>query len=332
MPKTSGLGDNLLVAGYDLSGDVGALSGIHQGRGIKEVTAINKSAVERMALQADGKLGFKGWWDTDTGAIHDALRTMPTTDVLVSYLRGTTRGSRAAVMMAKQASYDPDRGDDGALAVSCEAEANGYGLAWGYQLTAGVETIAAAGNSAGVDLGYADSIGVTPVASLSSTSNSVANPTSILFASPHGIVTGDSVEISGQASGTPLINGDRACTYVDSTHFTVPVNVTVIGGAATVKKTSTNYGAAMFVQVVTHGSNSITIKVQHSADNGVSDAYADVAGLTTGAISAKSAGLRIQSTSTTAIVKRYARIVTSGTFANAIISVVLVRYGAPMIV
>ena len=328
MAKVTGLGDNLYIAGYDISGDVGALGKVSGSHAVKEVTCIDKYAVERLALTRDGEIGFTGWFDTATGAIHAALNSLPSTDVLLTYARGTTRGSPAACVIAKQASYDVNREVGGALSVACQGVGNGAGLDWGLQLTAGKETIAGAGNSTGVDFGMADSIGTVPVATIASTSNSVANPTSILFPSLHGLVSGDSINVSGQASGTPLINGDFQATFVDTTHVTVPVNVTVIGGSATIAKTSTDYGAAMYVQVFAVPSNSITIKVQTSADNGASDAFVDVAGLTTTAISGQSAGLRIVSTSSTAIIRRYARIVTSGTFSNAVVNVVLVRYGA----
>jgi hypothetical protein len=60
---------------------------------------------------------------------------------------------------------------------------------------------------------------------------SVANPTVITTAAPHGLTSGDSVTIVG-ATTTPTINGTRVVTVTDSTHFTVPINVTV-GGAQT---------------------------------------------------------------------------------------------------
>jgi len=59
-------------------------------------------------------------------------------------------------------------------------------------------------------------------------SNSVANPTVITSASPHGMENGDQVVIINSNS-TPSIDGLYSITYVTSTTFSIPVNVTVAG-------------------------------------------------------------------------------------------------------
>jgi hypothetical protein len=61
------------------------------------------------------------------------------------------------------------------------------------------------------------------------TSNSIANPTVVLTASAHGMVTGDQVSISGVITSVPALDGFYTVTYVDATHFSVPVNVTTAG-------------------------------------------------------------------------------------------------------
>ena len=48
MAKTSGLGDNCYVGGYDLSGDIGSLGKISGSVATIDVTGINKSAFERI--------------------------------------------------------------------------------------------------------------------------------------------------------------------------------------------------------------------------------------------------------------------------------------------
>lgn len=58
--------------------------------------------------------------------------------------------------------------------------------------------------------------------------NSLANPTVITSSAPHGLTTGQMVTISGSNS-TPSINGSYFVTVTDSTHFSIPVNVTVAG-------------------------------------------------------------------------------------------------------
>ena len=318
MAKQSGLGDNIYIAGYDLSGDVSAVTTIRGSHGVKEVTGLDKSAVERILLRRDGEISMNTWWNTAALAEHAALSPLTATAVLVTYCRGTTRGSPAACLWGRQVNYDPDLGDDGSLAATVQALSDGYGLDWGIQLTAGKETIASAGNSTGADLGAADD------AAKSITSNSVANPT-VVTCTGHGMITGDSVTISGVITSSPTINGDYQVTRLTDDTFTVPVNVTVGGTGGSAQKSSTNFGASAYLQVFTHGSNTITVHIEHSADNGVADAFADVAGLAFTVASGQTAGERVATTVATAIVKRYARIVTAGTFASAKISCVLAR-------
>src|SRR5690606_15840714 len=80
------------------------------------------------------------------------LSAMPTSDIIVSYFRGTTVGNPAASLVAKQVGYDPTRGNDGALTLNTSAQANGYGLEWGVMLTPGTDTATAAGNGSSLDL------------------------------------------------------------------------------------------------------------------------------------------------------------------------------------
>jgi len=83
------------------------------------------------------------------------------------------------------------------------------------------------------------------------------------------------------------------------------------------------FGLTMYVHLFALSSGSVTIKLQESSDNGA-DAYADVTGATTGALSSAHQGLRIQ---TGAInVERYLKVVTTGTFTNADFSVSVVRH------
>jgi len=102
MTKQSGLGDALLVAGYDLSGDIGSLSKIGGGPKPLVVTAINKSAFERIGGIRDGGLEYMAFFNDATGQAHPRLSTLPRTDQIVTYCRGTTLGNPAAACVAKQ--------------------------------------------------------------------------------------------------------------------------------------------------------------------------------------------------------------------------------------
>lgn len=151
MAKQGGMGDNLYIAGYDLSGDIASLGRIGGGPALQDVTAIDKSARERLGLLRDGTIEFSSWFDPAANMEHARLSTLPTADVTLQYSRGTTLGAPAACLNAKQANYDGQRGADGAFSFQVSALANQFGLEWGVQLTAGKRTDTAATNGTGVD-------------------------------------------------------------------------------------------------------------------------------------------------------------------------------------
>lgn len=152
MTKSSGLGAQFYVDGYDLSGDVGALSRIGGGlTGTQDVTGINKSAFERVGLLRDGGMEFTAFFNPATAQAHPVLSVLPTSDRVASYLNGTTLGDPAASLVGRQINYDPTRAQDGSLTLGVQAEANGYGLEWGDALTAGIRTDTAATNGTSID-------------------------------------------------------------------------------------------------------------------------------------------------------------------------------------
>ncbi|UOB09066.1 hypothetical protein MQE23_08375 [Streptomyces sp. HP-A2021] len=153
MAKESGLGDNLYIAGYNASGDIQQLGRIGGGPALLVMTGIDKSAFERKGGLRDGALEMTTFFNTDSvdGATHEKLSALPRADVILTYCRGTTLGSPAASLVGKQVGYDPQRGDDGMITFTVSAQANGYGIEWGRQLTAGVRTDTAAANGTGID-------------------------------------------------------------------------------------------------------------------------------------------------------------------------------------
>jgi hypothetical protein len=155
MAKKSGLGDNLYVAGYDLSGDIGSLDNISCPMQLLETTSIDKSAFERIGGLRDGKLAYTAFFDKQTGQAHPRLSLLPTTDQIATYCRGTALGNPAVAINAKQLNYDATRAASGAFTFKVNAEANAYGLEWGEQLTAGKRTDAIAANGASIDYGAA---------------------------------------------------------------------------------------------------------------------------------------------------------------------------------
>lgn len=153
MSKQSGLGDNLYIAGYDLSGDINALGNIGGGPAVQEVTGIDKSAMERIGLLRDGRMQMTSFFNPATDRAHDRFSALPTTDVIMTYFRGTTLGGSSANLVAKQLNYDGTRADSGEFTFAVEAQGNAYGLEWGRSLTAGKRTDTTATNGSSVDFG-----------------------------------------------------------------------------------------------------------------------------------------------------------------------------------
>ncbi|MFJ4682058.1 hypothetical protein [Streptomyces sp. NPDC088789] len=153
MAKTSGLGDNLHIAGFNASGDIQALGAIGGGPALLNFTGIDKGAYERKGGLRDGRFEMTTFFNPDplNGATHETLSALPRTNVILTYCRGTILGNPAASLVSKQIGYDPSRGDDGMLTFAVSAQANGYGIEWGRQLTGGVRTDTAATNGTGID-------------------------------------------------------------------------------------------------------------------------------------------------------------------------------------
>lgn len=159
MAKQTGLGDRLYVSGYDLSGDIGSIQRIAGGVAALDLTDITQSAYDREGGLRDGGIDFTAWFDKATGAAHPRLSLLPTTDVAVTYCRGLGIGNAAASCVAKQIDYSGNRGQDGAFPLTVSTQANGYGLEWGRQITAGLRTDTTATNGASYDGAASTSFG-----------------------------------------------------------------------------------------------------------------------------------------------------------------------------
>lgn len=158
--KQSGMGDNLYVGGYNLSGDIGSLGKIGGGPAPLDLTGIDKSAFERRGGLRDGSIEFTSYFNPSIDQAHDRLSDLPTIDVLVSYFRGTALGGQSANLVGKQINYDPSRAADGSLTIGVQALANGFGLEWGTSMTAGRRTDGTAGAGTAVDFGAASAFGL----------------------------------------------------------------------------------------------------------------------------------------------------------------------------
>lgn len=77
---------------------------------------------------------------------------------------------------------------------------------------------------------------------------------------------------------------------------------------------STSFGWVFWYQLLEFTGTSVTLKVQDSADNST---FADVTNATSGALTGAGAA-RLQAATSTATVRRYVRLATTGTFSNAV--------------
>lgn len=64
MPKTSGLGDNFYVNGYDLSGDVASLDTVSGPLALLVSTAINQKGTARLPGLRDGAISFTSYFES----------------------------------------------------------------------------------------------------------------------------------------------------------------------------------------------------------------------------------------------------------------------------
>jgi hypothetical protein len=139
--KLTAVGSNFYVGTADLSGDVGAVTGVDVSRAALRVTGINAAAEERIVGRRDGSMGFMAFWNVDAGQSHATLSALPRTDVITSLVVGTPAiGSPVASMTSKLLDYAIAVGEDASIGVNVNASANGYGLEWGELLSAGKQS------------------------------------------------------------------------------------------------------------------------------------------------------------------------------------------------
>lgn len=162
MAKTSGIGDNYFVDGYNLSGDTNSLGTISGGPAPIVQTSIVQGGQARAGGLRTGDIQWVSYFNDDTVADspHTALKGLSVDDRICSYLRGTAIGNAMASCVAKQIGYDPTRGADGALTIAVAATSDEFGIEWGQQLTAGIRTDTTATNGASLDGGASSSFGL----------------------------------------------------------------------------------------------------------------------------------------------------------------------------
>lgn len=152
MAVQTGLGDAFYISGVDISGDTNSINKIDTAVKTEDVTGINKFAHERIASTRDGDMSFTTYFNPAAGQQHSVLKTLPTADAVATYVRGAgTLGAGAASLTGKQLDYKLKRGNAGSLLFDVDIKANGFGLMWGQQLTAGPRTDTTATNGTSLD-------------------------------------------------------------------------------------------------------------------------------------------------------------------------------------
>jgi len=148
MAKTNGLDVRLYVEGYDLSGDANALSGMGYSSTLYETPTLDSSAMKRIIGPVDTTVTVNGWFDNATGQIHPVFTSnsgkIPTDDQLLLIPFGSAIGSVAMGLVSKEANYDVERPDSGAISVSSNFSANGTAAEYGKMLTAHKDSHASA--------------------------------------------------------------------------------------------------------------------------------------------------------------------------------------------
>ncbi len=245
MGKSSGLGDNAYVGGYDLSSDVLSIDTLSTPLNTQDVTPINALGHARLGLLRDGQFSFTTALDVAAGFEHTALSGLPTADVICTYCLGLGAapvvGNQAFCINAKEVDYPGTRASDGSILLKPTFQANSFGGEWGNTLTPGLRTDASA--------------------TAASSSNSYD--------------TGQSL----------------------------------------------SFGAQAYLQVTAFAGTSVTVAVWDSADNST---FLAVASFAFTAVTSAPASQRI-ALGNTATLRRYLAVATTGTFSNAVFSVVVIK-------
>jgi hypothetical protein len=161
MTKRTGLAHALYVDGVDLSGDINSVGTIGGGNTPIDQTAINQTAFDRTGGIRDGRMEITSYFNSVlSGSAHASLSALPGTNRTLSYCAGTTLGDPVACLVAKQATYDTTRPQDGSLLAVTSALGSGNGLEWQEQLTAGKMTQGSAAAVTGVDFAAATAFGL----------------------------------------------------------------------------------------------------------------------------------------------------------------------------
>jgi hypothetical protein len=131
--KESGIGmtvtvDNSAGSGQAITNDVTSIS-FTTPRGIQDITGLDKSAIERLLLLADGTVTINGVFNDASNLSHDVFKTVPTTSVSRTVV--IVHSGQTMTMECMFSDYSLNRAQDGSLTWTATGSvSNGTAPTW----------------------------------------------------------------------------------------------------------------------------------------------------------------------------------------------------------
>lgn len=136
MAKQSGLGDQVLVddsggSARDISNDITSHS-LNLPQNLQDITGLDKSALERLALLQDGEIQLSGVFNPAANMSHDVFKSKANQRTVTYRVGGNTNGNPQVAMEMLVENYNLSRGADGSLTWQATLKlANGTVPTWG---------------------------------------------------------------------------------------------------------------------------------------------------------------------------------------------------------
>jgi hypothetical protein len=112
----------------DIKNDITSF-GLNTPRGVQDVTGIDKAAIERLLLLADGQFTLSGVFNDAANQSHDVFKTVPSSSVERTVTAVHSGQTLAMEMIASN--YDLTRAADGSLTWSVTLQlSNGTAPTW----------------------------------------------------------------------------------------------------------------------------------------------------------------------------------------------------------
>ncbi len=133
MAKESGMGYSVTVddsggTPRDISNDITNFT-MNTPRGVQDVTGIDKSAMERLLLLADGQITLNGVFNDASNVSHDTFKTVPSSSVVRTVT--TVHSGQTLAMEMLFSNYDLTRAADGSLTWTATGQlADGTAPTW----------------------------------------------------------------------------------------------------------------------------------------------------------------------------------------------------------